>query len=63
MACEYCKKPMKTDDDFIVSGKYPKHTKIFMLTQTHTTVRPETYGKLYHKECFLKTLEKAKEGP
>jgi hypothetical protein len=58
MPCESCGKPIEKDEDFILVGKYPKYTKIYMMSQAKITVRPEAYGKIYHKDCFMEILKK-----
>jgi len=56
--CEYCKKAIVKGDEFIVVGIYPKAGYIFHHSSMKNYVPPETWGKIFHKGCFLESLKK-----
>jgi hypothetical protein len=60
MNCEYCGKPVKTFEEFILVGKYPTRGQMWKWSEGNSYVAPENYGKIYHKNCFLALLNKEK---
>ena len=60
--CEFCGEIIWTDEEFILAGKYPGGGKIMLHSGVISWVPPETYGKIYHKACFLKLGKKEQEG-
>jgi hypothetical protein len=60
MNCEYCGKPVKEFDDFILVGKYPTRGQMWKWSEANSYVKPENYGKIYHKNCFIAALNKEK---
>ena len=58
MSCEYCGKPVKHFEDFILVGKYPTRGQMWNWSDARDYVKPENYGKIYHKKCFLAALNK-----
>jgi hypothetical protein len=63
MNCEYCGKPVKEYEDFILVGKYPTRGQMWKWSEATYYVAPENYGKIYHKNCFIATLNKEKAKP
>jgi len=60
MNCEYCGKPVKEFQLFILVGKYPTRGQMWKWSEASYYVAPESYGKIYHKDCFLEALNKEK---
>jgi len=58
MRCEYCGKPVKEREDFILVGKYPTRSQMWKWSEANYYVNPENYGKIYHKNCFIAALNK-----
>lgn len=58
MSCEFCGKEIMKDEEFILVGKYPGLGKVWLRSSVVRWVPPDTYGKLYHKSCFLESLKK-----
>jgi len=63
MTCEYCGKPLKEFDAFILVGKYPTRGQMWKWSEADSYVKPENYGKIYHKACFSAMLNKEKAKP
>jgi len=63
MNCEYCGKPVKEFEDFILVGKYPTRGQMWKWAEANYYVKPENYGKIYHKSCFIAALNKGKAKP
>jgi hypothetical protein len=63
MNCEYCGKPVKEFEDFILVGKYPTRGQMWKWAEANYYVKPENYGKIYHKNCFIEALNKEKAKP
>jgi hypothetical protein len=60
--CEYCHKEIRKDEDFILEGKYPSFwkkwkTKEFPPDWFAIHPRPEDWGTIYHKSCFLEMIK------
>ena len=62
MSCEYCGKPLKPFEEFILIGKYPTRGQMWKWSEASYYVSPENYGKIYHKNCFLTMANKKKKG-
>jgi hypothetical protein len=60
MNCEYCGKPVKEFQEFILVGKYPTRGQMWKWSEASYYVAPESYGKIYHKDCFFEALKKEK---
>ncbi|MCW4007266.1 MAG: hypothetical protein NWF09_01045 [Candidatus Bathyarchaeota archaeon] len=60
MPCECCGKPVKAYEDFILVGKYPTRGQMWKWSEGSYYVAPESYGKIYHKDCFIEALSKEK---
>lgn len=58
MICEYCGKPIKEFDDFILVGKYPTKGQMWKWSEANYYIKPENYGKVYHKRCFAIVFRK-----
>jgi len=56
MSCEYCGKPVKHFEDFILVGKYPTRGQMWNWSEAKNYAKPENYGKIYHKKCFIAAL-------
>jgi hypothetical protein len=63
MNCEYCGKPIKEFEDFILVGKYPTRGQMWKWSEADHYVKPENYGKIYHKNCFIAALNKENAKP
>jgi hypothetical protein len=63
MSCEYCGKPIKDHEEFVLVGEYPTRGQMWKWSEASYYVKPESYGKTYHKECFLAMLDKEKPKP
>jgi hypothetical protein len=63
MNCEYCGKPVKPYEDFILDGKYPTRGQMWKWSEGSYYVAPENYGKIYHKNCFIRAIKNEKEKP
>ena len=63
MSCEYCGKPIKDHEDFVLVGKYPTRGQMWKWAEANYYVKPESYGKIYHKNCFIEALNKEKAKP
>ena len=63
MTCEYCGKPVKEYTDFILVGKYPTRGQMWKWSDGNSYIKPENYGKIYHKECFLAALKQENAKP
>jgi hypothetical protein len=63
MNCEYCGKPVKESEDFILVGKYPTRGQMWKWSEASYYVAPESYGKIYHKNCYIASLNKEKTKP
>jgi len=63
MTCEYCGKPIKETEEFILVGTYPTRGQMWRWSEASYYVKPENYGKIYHKKCFTASMkeEKAKQ--
>ena len=60
-SCEYCKKELNKGEPFILSGNYPGFFD--RMSGRHVLYYKDDlgkYGKIYHEECFFKTLKKDK---
>ena len=58
MSCEYCGKKLKIHDEFILIGKYPTRGEMWKWSEAKNYLTPESYGKIYHKECYEKMQKK-----
>jgi len=63
MNCEYCGKPVKEYEDFILVGKYPTRGQMWKWSEASYYVAPESYGKIYHKTCFITSIKKEEMKP
>ena len=63
MSCEYCGKSLKPFENFILVGKYPTRGQMWKWSEAKYYVKPENYGKVYHKECFLTKANEEKGKP
>ena len=63
MNCKHCGKPVKEFDDFILVGKYPTRGQMWKWSEAGYYVRPENYGTIYHKKCFVSELNKKNAQP
>jgi hypothetical protein len=63
MDCECCGKPVKAFDDFVLVGKYPARGQMWKWSEASYYVKPENYGKIYHKSCFMAALKKENAKP
>jgi hypothetical protein len=63
MNCEYCGKPVKEFEDFILVGKYPTRGQMWKWSEASYYAKPENYGKIYHKNCFLAAVNKENAKP
>jgi len=63
MNCKYCGKPVKPYEDFILIGKYPTRGQMWKWSEASYYVAPESYGKIYHKDCFIKSIKKEEAKP
>ena len=61
--CKACGKQIVVGEEFIVIGKFPKHTRVYMRSISSHRVGPETWGDIYHKSCFGKDLTERKSLP
>jgi hypothetical protein len=53
MSCEYCGKPVKHLEDFILVGKYPTRGQIWNWSKAKNYAKPENYGKYITKNASL----------
>jgi len=63
MNCEHCNKPIKPYEDFILAGKYPTRGQMWKWSEASYYVPPESYGKVYHKICFIEAMNKKSPTP
>jgi hypothetical protein len=63
MNCEYCGKPVKEYEEFILVGKYPTRGQMWKWSEATYYVAPESYGKIYHKDCFITAVKKEETKP
>ncbi len=49
--CEGCKRKIEAGEEFIVVGTYPTESEIRSKNYKYR-VPPETYGEIYHKNCY-----------
>ena len=63
MNCEYCGKPVKEFEEFILVGKYPTRGQMWKWSEADHYVAPESYGKIYHKNCFITAMKKEEAKP
>jgi hypothetical protein len=59
--CCYCKKEVKEKDAFVTEGSYPSYGKLWQKSNFCYYTRPEAYGSLFHKACFIEYLKKKGE--
>lgn len=52
-ACEVCGKPLRDFEEFVLVGKYPTRGQMWKWSEGDQYAKPENYGKIYHKACFL----------
>jgi hypothetical protein len=57
LTCEYCGKPVKEFEEFILVGKYPARGQMWKWSDNQYTT-PENYGEVYHKNCFYEAQRK-----
>ncbi|UCE96345.1 MAG: hypothetical protein JSV51_01680 [Candidatus Bathyarchaeota archaeon] len=57
MSCEICGRKLKKDEEFILTGKYPSGIKILAYAFANW-VPPEDYGRIFHKKCCERAIEK-----
>ena len=60
--CQYCKKEIKKDDDFVVVGKYPSTMDKWREKVSLSNIPflgPETFGIIYHKSCFRQIVDES----
>ncbi len=51
--CEYCKRELNKDDDFILIGKYPGRWKRYVDSKIDREFLGLSHlGQLYHKKCY-----------
>jgi hypothetical protein len=63
MNCEYCGKPVKEYEEFILVGTYPTRGQMWRWSEASYYVKPENYGKIYHKNCFITAMKKEEAKP
>jgi hypothetical protein len=59
----YCHKEIKKEDEFILVGKYPSTMEKWsekVSLSNFPLLRPEDFGTIYHKSCFLEMANKGK---
>ena len=63
MSCEYCGKPIKDHEEFVLVGEYPTRGQMWKWSEASYYVKPENFGKVYHKDCYIASLNKEKGKP
>lgn len=63
LSCEYCGKPIKDHEEFVLVGQYPTRGQMWKWSEGSYYVKPENFGKVYHKDCFIASLNKDKAEP
>ena len=60
--CEFCKKKINNNEEFVLEGEYPagwnRYWTAFGLWVGMGSAGPEAYGKIFHKNCYLKKTKK-----